>query len=516
MHGHVSLPVPKNQVTLPSQDWRYPSFLLSIVLLCEALFLATEKRIAGQWGFSLDDSWIHATIARNLASGYGYSFNRGEWVAGSTAPLFTVLLAVVYRILGDIVWSAKVLGIIFQCATAVIVLRSMQVLNPTRRDLTLAAGFIVGISPLLLWASLSGMEVSLYLIFAALGFYYYLRGRPFAATLVWALGIWVRPDGVFLAALGVFSSHRKIPQRTVVVLSIIAAYVAFNYLVGHELLPRSVGAKASFSLALAPRLTRVIREWVGIWGFQPSPIGVLTSLFAVLLLAVGGAATIRRAPLLSLYCFGFPVVWSLFAGSTGIRSRYILYVIPPGALLMTSGVSALIGHLAPSVRRLELAILAGGVLIWETLGVLPMAEAHAWNVQNINGMQRQLGEMAKRMTRPGDALAVNDVGAIGYFSDRYIVDLMGLISPLRSLPEDLSLYKPRLLIIFPNWFRTYTVYDSLHNSVYYLDSDSTHKYSALFLVELEHNTVASRRQMCVYVRQRRDDPPPQHTWKYRR
>ena len=307
MCRHVSLPTSDNRASSPSRDWEYPSLLICVILLCETLFLLTERRIAGQWGFSLDDSWIHATIASNLATGSGYSFNRGEWVAGSTAPLFTILLAVGYRIFGDIVWSAKVLGILFQCATAVIVITSMQILTPKRRDLSLAAGL-----------------------------------------------------------------------------------------------------------------------------------------------------------------------------------------------------------------RLELVILAGGVLLWETLGVRPMAEAHAWNVQNINGMHRQLGEMAKRMTRPGDAIAVNDIGAIGYFSDRYVVDLMGLISPLRSLPENLSIYKPSLLIIFPNWFPTYTVYDSLHNTVYYLDADSTHKYSALFLVKLEHNTVASRRQMCVYVRQRVEDPPPRYTWKYRR
>ena len=514
MHEHVSLPISNNQTTSPNQGWKYLSFLVCAVLLCQALFLAAEKRIAGQWGFSLDDSWIHATIARNLASGYGYSFNRGEWVSGSTAPLFTILLAIVYRILGDVVWSAKFLGIIFQCATAVIVFRSMQVLAPARRDLGIAAGLIAGIFPILLWASLSGMEVSLYLFLAALGFHQYLRGRLLTATVVWALGIWVRPDGAFLAALGVASSRRGIPKRAVAFLSTVAAYAAFNYLVGHEWLPQSVGAKASFSLALAPRLVRIVREWVEIWGFQPSPVRALPCILTILLLVAGCVATIRRAPLLTLYCLGFPLVWSLFAGSTGIRSRYILYVIVPGALLITSGASALIGRLGPSARRLELAMLVGGVLLWESLGVLPMAEAHAWNVQNINGMHRQLGEMAKRMTRPGDAIAVNDIGAIGYFSDRYIVDLMGLVSPLRSLPEDLSLYKPRLLIIFPNWFPTYTVYDSLHNTVYYLDADSTHKYSALFLVELRNNTVASRSRMCVYIRQRRADPPPQHTWKY--
>src|SRR5436853_7788501 len=95
MHGRAS--------QRSSTDWFLAAAVVCIVLSCQALFLITERRIAGLWGFSLDDSWIHATIARNLATGHGYSFNPGEWVSGSTAPLFTVLLAALYRFLGDVV-----------------------------------------------------------------------------------------------------------------------------------------------------------------------------------------------------------------------------------------------------------------------------------------------------------------------------------------------------------------------------------------------------------------------------
>jgi|SRR5213594_1826240 len=72
-----------------AKNWRSYSLLLCAVLAAEALFIAAEKQIAARWGFSLDDSWIHATIARNLASGYGYSFNRGELVGGSQRPRST-------------------------------------------------------------------------------------------------------------------------------------------------------------------------------------------------------------------------------------------------------------------------------------------------------------------------------------------------------------------------------------------------------------------------------------------
>ncbi len=55
-------------------------------LLGSAFFLLREHQIARTWGFSCDDAWIHAVIARNLAEGHGYSFNPGESVRGSTAP----------------------------------------------------------------------------------------------------------------------------------------------------------------------------------------------------------------------------------------------------------------------------------------------------------------------------------------------------------------------------------------------------------------------------------------------
>ena len=49
------------------------------------VFLTAERRIAGTTGFPLDDTWIHLQFARNLAEGFGFSYNPGVPVAGSTA-----------------------------------------------------------------------------------------------------------------------------------------------------------------------------------------------------------------------------------------------------------------------------------------------------------------------------------------------------------------------------------------------------------------------------------------------
>jgi hypothetical protein len=499
-----------------AKDWWSYFLLLCAVLAAEALFIAAEKQIAARWGFSLDDSWIHATIARNLASGYGYSFNRGELVGGSTAPLYTLLLALVYRTIGDIVWSAKALGIVFQCVTTVVVFKTMRVLEPARTYAQLTAALIVGISPPLLWASLSGMEISFYLCIVSVGFYFYVSRSLFAATLVWALGIWVRPEGILLAFVGVASSREGCFRRLLVLAPIVIAYAAFNYGVGHAFLPSSVAAKTSLTLALIPRLTRILGEWADLWGVAgPSIPRITGSALPIVLLAIGGAVTFRRFPLVPLYSLGLPLVWTLVAASAGSGARYILYVIGPGAILIGIGVVTLVDRTPRNLRRLALTCLVGATFVSEGIGTLRRAEDHAWNVQNINSMQRRIGEIARSITRPGDALAVNDIGAIGYFSDRYIVDLMGLISPPKPLPENLTLYKPRLLIIFPNWFRRYAAYGSPGDETFcYYDADSTHKYSPLFLVQLAHNTVSARDKMCVFVRQSRSEPPPKNPRKY--
>jgi len=147
-------------------------------------------------------------------------------------------------------------------------------------------------------------------------------------------------------------------------------------------------------------------------------------------------------------------------------------------------------------------------LVWQGGIALKKATTHGWNVQNINMMQRLLGLTAKGATAPGAVLAASDIGAIGYFSNRRVVDLMGLVSKPRSLPENLSYYKPDLLIGVVDWFKAHARPDSATHFYAFYDSDSTHKYTAMTAIELSHNTICAGDQMVAFVRQKPGDPPP--------
>ncbi|HKQ98374.1 MAG TPA: hypothetical protein VJV75_10895, partial [Candidatus Polarisedimenticolia bacterium] len=67
--------------------------------------------VAGEAGFPLDDAWIHVRLAQRAASGDGLHFNVGLPSAASTAPLWTLLLAVADRLGLGFPWASYICGV---------------------------------------------------------------------------------------------------------------------------------------------------------------------------------------------------------------------------------------------------------------------------------------------------------------------------------------------------------------------------------------------------------------------
>lgn len=492
------------------------AIIVCVTLAAAFLFLAQERRIAGEWGYALDDSWIYATMARNLATGHGFAFNPNEPVAGATGPLYTFILAFFYLLFHEVIWSAKIFGILCHTGAGVAVYVTATALFPGRRLLPLLTSLLVITSPPLLWGMLSGMEIPLYLLLVCAGLACYVRSRFLLAVLFWSIGVWVRPDGLFLLALGLIGTPKQVARRVLVAAPILLAYFGFNHWIGGHWMPQTVGVKAHFGLDLVGRTWNMVREWGALWGVPYRPTDTLEEPIVFLpLLLLGAVIALRRWPVFALYAIGFPLVLSLFRVHSASQKRYILYVIPFAMLLSAIALDFLARKWA---GRRAISITAGAAalcLVWQGFLVPPKALNYAWNVQNINKMQRLLGDFAKAATQEGDVIAVNDIGAIGYFSGRYVVDLMGLISPQRTLPENLRRYRPKLLIVFLTWFKDYERYDPKSGNYMFFDADSTHRYELLAGIELNHNTICASDRMTAYVRLGPNDPSPKQRWLYR-
>ncbi|MGH7304955.1 MAG: hypothetical protein ACRELZ_16865, partial [Candidatus Rokuibacteriota bacterium] len=149
----------------------------------------------------------------------------------------------------------------------------------------------------------------------------------------------------------------------------------------------------------------------------------------------------------------------------------------------------------PSAPRHAWAGAVAGV-VWLAIGVgalVPAATRYAWAVQNINAMQVHLGHWVSAQLPKTARIALNDIGAIAFFSRREIIDLMGLVTPEiipyrrrgeTGVMEYVSETCPDYVIIFPAWFPRLAA--------------SRETLQPIYEVRLARNEVAGAAEMVVY------------------
>jgi hypothetical protein len=488
-----------------------------------AVFLWRTHRIAGTIGFgafSLDDAWIHLQFARNLAEGHGFAYNPGEPISGSTAPLWTLLLAGAFALGGAHPALAQALGIACALSTAWLAGRLAHRWTGSH-DLALVTSVLTALAGPMLWGALSGMEVALAALLVTAGLVLRASGREPAAAIVLGLATLARPEAFVLLPLCWLSgplTRRRALWWFVPVTACLLPWVVFNVATVGSLLPGSAAAKIEGGLlgalrgvrepvatALLGRPGRYLGEWAAwLWRVDVAlPLLLLPGLVA-LGRRVGRAALVPACALLA-----HPIAMALLAPYRGPgfqEGRYSIHLLP---LALVVAVAPLAGFRAgpagtpmrgPAARprwwpsALGVRRLAGCALLAGVLWALPAAASrHAWAVQNIQAMQVDIGRWVASRTNPEARLALNDVGAIAYLSRRQIIDVMGLVTPgilrYRRAGEPgvlgyLDRECPDYLIVFPAWFPTI--------------SAMTDRFEPVYRVHLDHNTVAGSDEMVVY------------------
>jgi hypothetical protein len=84
---------------------------------------------------------------------------------------------------------------------------------------------------------------------------------------------------------------------------------------------------------------------------------------------------------------------------------------------------------------------------------------YADEVKNINDLEVQTGRWISAHTSPDAVVATNDIGAIAFFSRRFILDTEGLVTPdaiwdkrMWRIDRFLERSRPDLVVIFPAWY----------------------------------------------------------------
>lgn len=418
-------------------------FLLAVLAALSLGGYLWASRVTFRLGFPLDDAWIHQTYARNLVERGEWAFVPGQPSAGSTAPLWSALLAVGQAFgWGPLGW-AFVLGWAALLGLAVLGGVGLAAFEAGTARFGVWAGAFLALEWHLVWAAGSGMEtlpyallVTLVLVWLAAGW-----GRWFWLGAVIGLLGWVRPDGVTLlapAGVGVLLFAAGQPGwggrlRAGVALGLgfalfFVPYLGFNWMLAGEVWPNTFFAKQAEYAVLRERFfgARLLAElrlplvgagalllpgvvWLGVQAWRARRWVVLAGMGWWL-----GYA--------GLYAWRLPVTYQ--------HGRYLMPAMP---VFFLWGLAGMWGWtrgwrvgVGPRVLARAWPLSVGVVLlVFWGLG----ARSYALDVAVIESEMVETARWVAENTEADALIAAHDIGALGYFGGREIVDLAGLVSP---------------------------------------------------------------------------------------
>jgi hypothetical protein len=412
----------------------YGVYLAAVTALLYALF--------NGWGY--DDPFITYRYARNLASGLGPVYNPGERVLSTTTPLFALLLAPLAALDLDLPSLANLIG------AASLAAGGLCLWELGRAWGSPAAGWagllLYPTFPLL--ATTSGSETPLYLALCLGSFALYAHRRFTLAAACCALAVLARPDGVLVAAL--LSAHyliktlkvsetfrvyfhqaiQSLPWRAVLVfLVLLLPWFLFAWSYYGSPVPVTLSAKQqqggmAISQRFAGGFLDLVAGYAGrwVWRFEA----------ALALLGVGYAVLKGRPWLLLL---AWTAVYFAAYSLLGV-SRYFWYYAPlvPGFIAAVGlGVQAVFTTAGRLTKRPALArTLAGILLISLAAAQIPRLISTAGFNDRRLAAYREVGKWLDENIPPQASVGALEVGIIGYYARRPMVDFAGLIQPAVS------------------------------------------------------------------------------------
>lgn len=384
-----------------------------------AVLCASYRAADHHFVFALDDPYIAMAMAKSLAIHGIWGITRFEFTSSSSSPLFTLILALLYRLTG--VHAATSLAVSWAAGAAAIYQADRFLTEHLRqRARTLTLTIFVLAAPLFV-IGLLGMEHTLHLVLATA----FLRAfekaseSPRRLFVITALMVGARYEGLFLVAAAtiLFAAQRRWRPMCWMIggaVLTVASYGVYSVAHGSYFLPNSVALKGTHphgwlillvaieKFLITPRLTILVFALASAAGYLRRSRPHVAQLAA--LLAISGAAHVVVA-------------------STGSAFRYEAYFIALSCLVLA--IAPVAWHQFASKGRpaFRIALFVAAVLLALRSGDAALSlpgysrAIYLQQIQSAGFLQTFF---------PEASVAANDIGAISFFTDIHCTDLVGL------------------------------------------------------------------------------------------
>jgi arabinofuranosyltransferase len=383
-----------------------------------------------------DDPYITYRYASNLAHAAGFVYNAGERVLSTTTPLYTLILAVIGLAGIDIPIASNLIGCL-SLALGGLAFWYLGEVAQSRAAGTVAL-LLYPLFPLLIGTI--GAETALYNALILFGFLAYAREHNIQAAALLALATLVRADGL-LAAVPIavdllLVRRRPLPWCAMLVYAaLLAPWFLFAWVYFGAPLPVTLAAKQRQGLMAIsePFFAGLLRQARDDYWHYP----IYRGHFVVAAFGLFYGLVRQHLWLLIL---GWSLLHVAAYSALGVTSYFWYYgpVVPGFVALIGLGVQALHQFVARFAGRRWAAgaagLLALALLFAQNGGVRYFIQHRDDRLPSYQAA----GEWLRAHTSPDASVGALEVGVLGYYAQRRMIDFAGLLQPqvaLRLTPD---------------------------------------------------------------------------------
>lgn len=381
-----------------------------------------------------DDAYITFRYARNLAMGRGFVYNEGEWVLGTTTPLYTLLLAFGCGLArsNNVLDISKIINCLALWISAGLLFELRKSL-PAHKALFLSLLYIT--NPFM--RNFVGMESYLILCLIVLTIWAYQSGKNAIAGILCGLAILGRYEMVFLPIiLGLRDYIRTRRVSRWLLPGIVPVLIWLTYATTVFGSPIPLSASAKLLAPQIPFLYGAAIYWYQIIQENPGMMLLIILVINGLISALILKRSFNEYNLIMVFCLVYLIAATLFAGSF---PWYYAPLLPGFVVVVIFGVNDLTGIIEKCRITPKTKLIIHEAFQSAILGTLVIVQLLFW-IRDFTIFRERIGDdryfkysqVAQWLVENSEkekSLATFEIGYLGYITDMRIIDLAGLVTP---------------------------------------------------------------------------------------
>lgn len=387
---------------------------IPFLVVCYFSFLARN--------FQLDDGLIYLRYIKNFHDGWGLVYNPGERFNGLTSPLFTYVVLAASFLFGNLQSTTTIVSALFLTCAAIL---GGKIFSKGKWESLFTA---VVIGSFGYFYSTFGMETPLFLMLIGLSLYLY-KVDSIYFVLALAFLVITRGEGVFLAMVigaDYLVKNRKLPNLKIVAIALLIFSLpfVFNYFYYGDFLPATASAKIgqgksgfwnnSFGFLNAAYLIDAV--------FSKSNLAALIFLIS----AAYGVFTCLKDRMVIISSIFAVMLLSFYVGLN--LPNYQWYYAPFFYLALIFSCRGIWEVATIVLARGKIGYRAVAFLTLSSVTIFALTRVVSFEETGRNESYAKIGSWIKANTALNSSVAMVEIGTVGWYSDRKIIDILGLVN----------------------------------------------------------------------------------------